>query len=410
MHILEQYAVNCGAKIGKPQIIPQYFPIPFKEKYICLNAGSGMESKNYDYYNEVVEFLLPFLEKENIKIIQVGAEKEKLINNCYSALGCSKRQTAFIIKNSELYFGSDTMSLHFASYFQKKIVCLSTVIFQQNIYPYWSNKEDYTIVESHRNGNKPSFSSQEDPKTINLIKPEEPVKEILKYLKIKNDFNFKSIHLGEDFRNLKIEFVPNFPAYIDKGEDQTLNIRVDLLEDGKVSQENLQYIFANISKRKCKIYTDKEFDLTIFKHPACRKNAEEIIFFIKDSKLENKKFVENLKKSGVPCKFLFHEDIKNDESKTNDLRLEYLDYCQIHEAIKKEIPKNEKENVIENKNSLSFYKSSRIIYSNSSTYISEQGLKEKKPADSFYQKLSEIKNLDLLLKTDHNNIYIFNKK
>ncbi len=46
MHILEQYAVNCGVKIGKPQIIPQYFPIPFKEKYICLNAGSGMESKN----------------------------------------------------------------------------------------------------------------------------------------------------------------------------------------------------------------------------------------------------------------------------------------------------------------------------------------------------------------------------
>ena len=194
MHILEQYAVNCGAKISKPQIIPQYFPIPFKEKYICLNAGSGMESKNYDYYNEVVEFLSPFLEKENIKIIQVGAEKEKLINNCYSALGCSKRQTAFIIKNSELYFGSDTMSLHFASFFQKKIVCLSTVIFKENIYPYWSKKEDYTIIESHRNGNKPSFSNEENPKTINFIKPEQVVKEILKFLQIKNDFNFKSIH------------------------------------------------------------------------------------------------------------------------------------------------------------------------------------------------------------------------
>ena len=410
MHILEQYAVNCGAKIGLPQIIPQYYPLPFQNKYICLNAGSGMESKNYDYYNEVVDFILPFLEKENIKIVQIGAEKEKLINNCYSALGCTKRQTAFLIKNSELYFGSDTMSLHFASFFQKKIACLSTVIFPENIYPYWTKKEDYKIIESHRNGNKPSFSNEESPKTINLIKPEDVAREVLKFLNLNFDLNIKTLHMGQDFKDIKIELVPDFMFYVDKALDKTLSIRLDLLESNEVTDQSMQCVFLNLSKRKCKIYTDKKFNLDVFKNPSCRANAQELIFFVKDANKETKKFIENLKKTGVVCKFLFHEDVENDKEKVNNLKLELIDYCQIYEQENKKITKEQEVDILKQKNSLSFYKSSRLIYSRNATFLSEAAFREKKETHSFYQKLNELKNLDELLKKDFNNIYIFNKK
>ena len=163
MHILEQYALTCGAKIGRPFISEEFFPLPF-EKYICLNMGSGMDSKNYDHYDEVVELVLPLLREKDIHIVQIGAPGERPLKNCFCSLGASKRQTAYIISNSMLYFGGDTFSVHLASHYGKKIVCASTITYPRCFYPYWSKKEDFKIIESHRNGNKPNFTETETPR------------------------------------------------------------------------------------------------------------------------------------------------------------------------------------------------------------------------------------------------------
>ena len=116
MHILEQYALSCGAKIGEPLIVEEFYPLPFK-KYICINVGSGMDSKNYDHYDEVVELLLPQLRKRNMHIVQIGAPNEPMLKNCFPTLGASKRQTAYIISNSILYFGSDTLQMIFSNWY-----------------------------------------------------------------------------------------------------------------------------------------------------------------------------------------------------------------------------------------------------------------------------------------------------
>ena len=52
MHLVENYALTAGVKIDKPHIEPLFYPID-SEKYITLHAGSGMESKNYDYYSNI---------------------------------------------------------------------------------------------------------------------------------------------------------------------------------------------------------------------------------------------------------------------------------------------------------------------------------------------------------------------
>ena len=54
MHLIEQYALSCGVKIDKPHIETSFFPVP-SEKYITVHASSGMESKNYDYYDDVMK-------------------------------------------------------------------------------------------------------------------------------------------------------------------------------------------------------------------------------------------------------------------------------------------------------------------------------------------------------------------
>ena len=38
MHILEQYALNCGLKINKPYILDTFFPMIY-DKYISFHAN-----------------------------------------------------------------------------------------------------------------------------------------------------------------------------------------------------------------------------------------------------------------------------------------------------------------------------------------------------------------------------------
>ena len=58
--------------------------------------------------------------------------------------------------------------------------------------PYWGDKSKHIILESHRNGKKPSFLADESPRTIDLIRPEEVSCGILKLLKIDYKENFET--------------------------------------------------------------------------------------------------------------------------------------------------------------------------------------------------------------------------
>lgn len=327
MHILEQYAVNCGAKIGKPYIFKEYIPIPF-DKYIVLHAGSGMESKNYDYYDDVVSFIKPYLDKENIKIVQVGGDKERMVKNCYHLLGSTKKQLAYIIDNSELYFGNDTMSLHFASYFQKKIVCASSVLYDTCFYPYWSDKKDYTIINSHRNGLKPSFSRQESPKTINLIKPEEIAEKILNYLNINFDNLPKSIFRGERSIHQIIELSPS--QLIDKNTfaNSIINIRLDYFPDFN----DLSPILQNLQTRPATIITNRPINLDQLKYFA--KNISSIIYDITENIDLN--FITALNQNAIKNNLIFKHFNQNTTSEDiyKKRQLDLVDFPNLIEPVK----------------------------------------------------------------------------
>ena len=100
MHLVETYALNCGLKIDKPYIYEKFFPLDV-EKFITLHPNSKYGSKCYDYWQDVVDILLPKLEKENIKILQIGVAEDKPIKGCLHAHGKANiNQTAYILSKS----------------------------------------------------------------------------------------------------------------------------------------------------------------------------------------------------------------------------------------------------------------------------------------------------------------------
>jgi hypothetical protein len=354
MHFLEQYALTCGAKIDRAFIAEEFFPLPF-EKYICINMGSGMDSKNYDHYDEVLDLLLPMLRRNDIHIVQIGASDERVLKNCFCALSCSKRQTAHIISNSILYFGSDTFSLHLASHYGKKIVCASTITYPQCFYPYWSKKEDVKIIESHRDGNKPSFTAAENPKTINYIKPEEIAIEVFKFLNIDYKLEFKSVYFGKLYRFSDLIY--------ESAMDQVFNLQKMNLDKILCRMDfnfNPPCLEAQLADSKCAIVTDGPIDeklMAAYKH-----NVIELMYIIKGE--GDPSFAKAMHKLGIKLTLISEEE----QEKTDLRKIDYMDLGLVHSVrphnpLGKEIKKEQIKNL--------YYKSNKFTLSEGKIYPSK---------------------------------------
>jgi len=226
MHLIERYASACGVKIGKPYIYDKYFPLPF-DKYITFQPYSKYDSKNYDYWDEVVLLILPYLKEKDINIVQIGAQKDKPVLNCYNICGQTKiQQAAYVLKNSILHFGADSFAAHIASGFNKKIVALYSNNNIENVKPYWSDEKDLILLKSQSN-KKPSYSASQQDKDINNIKPELIAQSILDLLNIDVKLNFKTHFIGKEFPIKTFEIIPGNNLNIQNIPIQNPIIRMD---------------------------------------------------------------------------------------------------------------------------------------------------------------------------------------
>jgi hypothetical protein len=72
MHILESYALQNDLKIDLPEVYEKYFPLAV-DKFITLDTSSlGTDAMAYNHWSIVLESLAPRLDKEGIKIVQLG--------------------------------------------------------------------------------------------------------------------------------------------------------------------------------------------------------------------------------------------------------------------------------------------------------------------------------------------------
>lgn len=367
MRLLDTYATNTGSKIDKPFIYEKYCPLAF-DKYITLQAETPYDSRNYHYWSEVVEYISPYLQKENIHIIQIGLDNEKKIPGCYHLQGKTNiNQAAYIIGRSLLHFGADSMAVHFASHYNIPIVSLYSISNPDVAGPHFGDKNKHILFKGYeRIGNKkPSYSQVEAPKSINTINPEEIAKSILDLLNIKYNNIPKSIFFGDNYNRNLIESVPNqIIGDISQFGIDSLIMRMDY-------EFNEQVLAEQLKRNRCSIITNKKIDYNLLN--ALKQNIDQIIYELDDQ--YDIDFAKSLKKLARP--FVLSTSLSEDF--VNSLKLKFLDIGQIMRA-----PKSTKNDLNLQDKDLNnyYYKSSKFTLSKGLTFNSKAAYKANIPFDN----------------------------
>lgn len=293
MNLIERYALSTGLKIEKPYIYLKYFPLPF-EKYITFHPFSK-PSKNYDYWQDVLDDISPILESRGIKIVQIGAKEDQKYERCIRLCGITSiNQAAYLVSNSLLHLSADTFSAHIAGAFDKKLVALYSNSYAANCKPYWGSPENQILIEPDRKpGEKPSFALEESPKQINRIKSEQISNAVLKLLGIEDRMPYETVFVGSKYQNgiFYHTVVPNSSGPFVKMND--IEVRMD-----KHFDEN--FLRGQLSVAKCAVMTDRPFSediLSVFKA-----QIGVIFFFVNDD--SGLKFCKKVISMGIPLQLV----------------------------------------------------------------------------------------------------------
>jgi hypothetical protein len=417
MHLIEKYSLNCGispAKLGKPYIYTSYYPVN-ADKYIVIHPSSGMSSKNYSYYQEVVDFIHEPASKAGYKIVQIGDEKDQNLSKCINLQGKTNiHQTCFVLKNSCFFIGNDSFSTHVASSYGIPLVSLYSVIQPEVAGPYWNNGKQFSIM-APLEGKKPKYAAEDPERIIDKIKPEEIIRVINKSLpdiELSHLGKLESIFFGKNYPKILIEFVPDKLVEVDIAKEFPLNIRFDYLNGQKdISEENINSALINILKRKSVVITSRPFNIDNFKIDNIKQNVVSFVFHIEKKYLnkinESKAFVDKVTKLGINIKVaIIKEEFSEEEIadiKFKFLNVQYIN-CLTQTSWENTISEESKNKI----NNLTIFKSSRIIFSNGNAFLSKTALMENKPCkNSVEQPLSDIEDL-LSLGKELENCYIYN--
>jgi hypothetical protein len=323
--LVETYALSCGVPIDKPYMNEAFFPTDTPvDKIILIHAFAGATQDNngkktpafpakiYDYYQEVVDLLKPIVEKFNYKFYQIGGAGEPVLSGVESLCGkTSMHQCNYLVKRAALLIGNDSMWAHVRGSYKKSLVILYGSTSKPH-FPYWRDENNSYLIESHRSGNKPSYSSNEPIKTINLIPPEQVVNDVLKSLNIQKTVSRKSYYIGSEYLSPIIEFVPNTILNPSLNINSPTIMRMDY-------EFNQEFFEKNIALRKFLVITSNEIDPKIL-----YKYKSQIISLRVEIDKVSVDWIRKLKRTGIKADFFSTE---KDASKLSKLRLEYYDAC-----------------------------------------------------------------------------------
>ena len=289
MHLIETYALACGAKIDKSFIYEVFTPLP-GSSFISFHAFTKFNSRNYDYWQDVLDIIVPVLNSHKIVVIQTGGPNDPRMNGVVDYRGkTTMNQLAYIVKRSKLHFGCDSFAIHLASAFDVPIVGIYNVMQPENSGPYFGNPDHQILFDcSKRLGQKPSYAADENPKTINTIFPEEIAAAILKLLKIPYEPKFKTIFIGDGYGKAQInDFVPNQAVNV-ADKNAVLDVRMDYHFNENALAQQLQ-------NNKCRIFANKRINtkiLSTFK-PA----IDSVYYFIEEN--DDPAFVKEMASMGI---------------------------------------------------------------------------------------------------------------
>lgn len=309
MHRLESFALSCNAKIDKPHVESLFYPI-IQDNFICISSTSNYDSKKYDYFDDVVFHINPYLEKNNIKILQIGNSEDTPLFYCSHYLNTNRLHNSYILSKSLMYLGNFNLYANIASSFNKKIVCPSNVDYVKSFSPYWSDENHCRIIVNNKNNSMPSSSASEIPKTINDVMPEVVAASVLDLLGIKHDLNkIETVFIGNNYHNKTIDIVPTLSFNPSIDLQGGVNVRLDK----SFVPEALPGIAQN---RKLHVVTDRKIDPGILN--AVKESLESISFFI--DKKTPQSDIEDIMRSGKKVNL-----VTKDKKNIDKIRLNFLD-------------------------------------------------------------------------------------
>jgi len=377
LKLLETYANQVGIKLPeKPsQLAGSYFPTP--DKYITIHVSSGMESKNYDLYQDVVDILHPILSKLDIKIVQIGGAKDQKISHCVDLCGKTNlNHCAYIISGSLLHLGNDSVWSHVAGSYDIPEVILFGPTLANVCSPYYFNSKSI-FLESDRKGNRATHSSIEPEKTINLIKPEDVAHATLSILGVSGEYQtVKTLFVGNKYHSKIIEVIPDHIIDPDSFPGIPLNFRLDYFFNESIFIQNLTY------NENVVLVTDQPMDLNPLRENLELRDRLKLVICEVNS-LAMKKFILDLHSLGINYNLISQES----GDSLSKLRAGLFDFRFIVE--KEKVDQANKDIIISSLEGESplFVKTNKMLLSKGSVYLSrfhfDKELKSEKPRDEF---------------------------
>ena len=356
-----------------------YFPLPFTD-YITFNSDSKFDSKNYSYWQDILDLLTPVLSNLNIKIVQIGGAKEPTYKRVVNLLGQTNcHQLAHVIKNAKCHIGPDSFSAHIASTYDVPIVALFSCIQAKNAGPYFGTKSRQILFEGYKRvGNKkPSYSAQESPKSINTIMPEEIANAVFKLLGIDFIIPFKTVHIGSRYNNsTSREVIPNSYSVVDHPE-LPIEIRADLFYDEKKLAQQLNYF------KKAIVVVEDNVNLDLLK--AFKPNIQMVAYKVGVN--DNPEVVKQLINLGFQMVIL--SELSDEEIQAK--KIKYFEYGNINKVAK---PNPEDIAKLKPKIDKLYYRTNKLVISNDKAYNGYGAEENNVPLtnDFEYQKVIDCKS------------------
>ena len=365
MHFLESYALNSGLKIDKPFLLEKFFPIDQKE-YISFYPYDFADSRRYDYWTEFMRIAYPIFQKNKISVLQIGKSNDKLVEGCIDLRGqLSVNQSQYVIRHSLMHLATNGFTVHLSSSIGKETVALFAESPTEVCAPYHREDGKFVALESDLKEQKHSYSTNEIPKSINTIKPEDIAQKVFDSLDIKFKYGFKTLYVGNRYAKSQIEYIPSQTMEVDNLNIDSLIVRMDLKFDERRLSDQLMV-------GPCSIITNKPVNIALLNHYKSR--IPQFVYMLDEN--HDKKYVQSLFDEGIQCILL--SEAKGED--LDQLKLEYLDYGTIHEERRgkksdlKELKGKSLENI--------YYKSSRYFIHEGKIYLNFASMKKGITVDS----------------------------
>lgn len=394
MNLIQNYALQLGQKINKFDVFEKFIPKPTENPYLCIHTTSK-PSKSYSRWQDSIDILKPILSKNKIDILQIGDKNDTRINGVYDMCGgTSFGQTAYLIRDCLLFLGCDSFPGHLSGHYSKSSIILVSNNYKSCVECYFGDKSRQIFLEPDRTKfPRPSFSFDENPKSIDTIKPEIIAESVLKLLGIEEKIPYKFLFFGENYTNRILELVPNSVVDSNKLGVETLVIRNDLFQ-------NEQMIAQQLNICNAIIITKDYINIDLIRH--FKNKIKQIIFIIDEQ--SDPKTIFSYQNLGIKVDMFSYLS----EERLNEIKLKFCEIGIIFNRAPKsifEIPEL-KEKSLDNL----YYKSNRFILSSGKIYLSEYDLSKNNSTPSFDEKISKVTEDSEILQKEINHIAFLEKE